>query len=1048
MRPAANNLLDATNYVYENSILPWNVTGITDLNGTRRWTVTYDTRGRALTSAGPNGADQSTVSYGTVGSTFTRTATNALGKSTVYQFSRVSLYDAALTAVNGQASTNCPSSTRSYAYTNGFISSDTDEEGRVTSYVRESRGLPTSITRGYGTSQAVTTTYTWNPNFVLPTQVVQPGLTTAFTWNSSAQLTQVTQTDTTTQTVPYSTNGQTRTWTYTYTSTGGYLASVDGPLAGSGDTVSYAYNSQGYLQSVTNEVGLVTQFTAWNGRGQPTSMTDPNGVVTNLGYDGVGRLTSITVDPAGINAVTSLTYNAVGDITQVTRPNAAYLQLTWNDARRLTTITDNNGATVNYVRDAMGDVTSRTIKDSGGNTQLAQTATFDELGRFLTFVGAATQTWTYAYDRTSNEVSATDPRSNVHHWAFDSLNRLISETNEDSSVVSLTRNGKDEVTKYTDPRSLATNYVRDGFGEIIQRASPDSGTAVYQYNPQGKVTSITDGNGIVTNLAYDNAGRLLSKQYPASTGENISYTWDSTAGGNNGKGRITEIDDASGSVKWSYDKLGRIVQETKTTAGIAYTIGYAYDSAGNISQVTYPSGRTVSFARDADGRISGVTTTPAGGSGTTLASGITYEPFGPLASLAYGNGLTLTKSFTQDYLLSSVVVHDTTSGTTIVNRGYSRTDNLNLTGIADNVTTGNTESYSYTPSRRLQNGSGAYGALTDSYDGVGNRAQEVLGSTASVYNYPSGSNLLSSISQGGSTVRSLGYDGAGNIVSDSRSGIAYTYAYNNRNRLAQVTVASVVQANYVYDGLERLAIRTTVNMTPSGTTHYVYDLSGRLISEATSSGTIQTEYVWVDGLPLAVFANLDTQTPSQWYVHPDHLNRPVRMTDSTEALVWDAVYWPFGAVYSITGSAVNNLRFPGQYFLLEAGVHYNWYRHYDPTLGRYTQPDPLEFVNGPSLYAYVDGNPVFRTDPTGRFWPEVAGIAIMGGLTWEWFEYFSHPSHLPRPLPPQPVPQNACTFDYPQRAPGAEFRNWTPPVQQSQGPQFPEPPEPPEWPMK
>ena len=75
------------------------------------------------------------------------------------------------------------------------------------------------------------------------------------------------------------------------------------------------------------------------------------------------------------------------------------------------------------------------------------------------------------------------------------------------------------------------------------------------------------------------------------------------------------------------------------------------------------------------------------------------------------------------------MVQDTGSGTTIVNRGHSRTDNLNLTGIADNVTTGNTESYSYTPSRRLQNGSGAYGALTDSYDGVGNRTQEVLGST-------------------------------------------------------------------------------------------------------------------------------------------------------------------------------------------------------------------------------------------------------------------------------------------------------------------------------
>jgi RHS repeat-associated protein len=58
------------------------------------------------------------------------------------------------------------------------------------------------------------------------------------------------------------------------------------------------------------------------------------------------------------------------------------------------------------------------------------------------------------------------------------------------------------------------------------------------------------------------------------------------------------------------------------------------------------------------------------------------------------------------------------------------------------------------------------------------------------------------------------------------------------------------------------------------------------------------------------------------------------------------VYRPFGEVHVITGSASNNLRFPGQYFLIEAGLHYNWHRHSDPTVGRYLQADPLEFVDG------------------------------------------------------------------------------------------------------
>jgi RHS repeat-associated protein len=89
------------------------------------------------------------------------------------------------------------------------------------------------------------------------------------------------------------------------------------------------------------------------------------------------------------------------------------------------------------------------------------------------------------------------------------------------------------------------------------------------------------------------------------------------------------------------------------------------------------------------------------------------------------------------------------------------------------------------------------------------------------------------------------------------------------------------------------------------------------------------------------------------------------MTDGSESVVWDAVCNSFGDVNSMPGSATNNMRFPGQYFLLEDGLHYNWYRRHDPTLGRYIQPDPLGFVNGPSAYANARSSPLMKTDITG-----------------------------------------------------------------------------------
>ncbi|MBV9978461.1 hypothetical protein [Bradyrhizobium sp.] len=313
-------------YLYENASFPFALTGIINENGVRFATYTYGTDGRVAAEQHAGGVEQNTFSYDDVAGT--TTITNPLSKQAVYYFEKDSRGLPRLTHIAGQPSTNCVASDSYFANNaSDFVTDEADAEGRVTHYDRDARGLPTAVTRGYGTASAVVTSYTWHTTLHVPTQIVDPGLTTALTWNPSGQLSQVTQTDTTSQTVPYSTNGQTRAWSYTYDAYGNLLT-VDGPLAGTGDTVTYTHNSSGFLASVTNEVGQVTTITAWNGRGQPTSITDPNGVARNLAYDSLGRLTSTTVDPTGLSAVTTIAYNAVGDITQISRPNGAYLHYT------------------------------------------------------------------------------------------------------------------------------------------------------------------------------------------------------------------------------------------------------------------------------------------------------------------------------------------------------------------------------------------------------------------------------------------------------------------------------------------------------------------------------------------------------------------------------------------------------------------------------------------------------------------------------------------------------------------------------------------------
>jgi RHS repeat-associated protein len=117
--------------------------------------------------------------------------------------------------------------------------------------------------------------------------------------------------------------------------------------------------------------------------------------------------------------------------------------------------------------------------------------------------------------------------------------------------------------------------------------------------------------------------------------------------------------------------------------------------------------------------------------------------------------------------------------------------------------------------------------------------------------------------------------------------------------------------------------------------------------------------------PLAVVNGVGTAGVAIWNVSVDHLNRPVLMTNATKVAMWTAVWQPWGGAHSITGTATLDTRFPGQWYQSETGLHYNWHRSYDPTIGRYTQPDPLGFVDGPSVYGYEGGMPQSAVDYDG-----------------------------------------------------------------------------------
>jgi RHS repeat-associated protein len=182
---------------------------------------------------------------------------------------------------------------------------------------------------------------------------------------------------------------------------------------------------------------------------------------------------------------------------------------------------------------------------------------------------------------------------------------------------------------------------------------------------------------------------------------------------------------------------------------------------------------------------------------------------------------------------------------------------------------------------------------------------------------------------------------------------------NQNNRLVRVETGGTVLAEYAYDGFERRVKKVAGGVT----THYHYDLNGRLIAETAGAGNPIRDYVHIDGEPVAMQV-YGAGAGWYWFLN-DHLGTPQKLVDNAGAVVWQAAYMPFGEARVLTADIENNLRFPGQYFDAESGLHYNWHRYYDPETGRYLRPDPIGLAGGINLFAYVQNDPVNWIDIEG-----------------------------------------------------------------------------------
>lgn len=958
-------------YEYPGDYRANELTGITDEAGVRYATWTYSvTTGQVTKSEHAGSVDQYLFSYPT---DTTRTVTDPTGTVRTYTVKKVQGHPRISASPSNCGGCSEPKAQK-YDF-QGNIISRTDFNNQLTCYAYDtSRNLETVRVEGFastvtacpgnlstyvptaGTQQRKITT-SWHSTYRLPTQVVEPNRTTAFTYDGAGNLRTRTITDTN------ATPNVSRTWTYTYNSAGMVLT-ADGPRTDVADVTTYAYYNCttgyqcGQLQSITNALNQVTTYNSYNAHGQPLTITDPNGVVTTLTYDARQRVTSRQVG----SEVTSYSYWPTGLLKRVTLSDGSYTEYTYDLAHRLSRVADAAGNYVQYTLDNMGNRIAERVYDPSAVLHRTHTRVYNSLNflyQDLNAAGTPAVTTTYGYDTAGNQTSIAAPLSRNTSMLFDELHRLKQISDPGSGVTQFTYDANDNLAAVSDPRTLATSYAYNGFGDLLTQTSPDTGQTISTYDSGGNLATSTDARGAVSAFTYDVLNRVTSAVYRvgSTADQTITFTYDT---GTNGVGRLRSAADANHSTTWTYDALGRVTGKGQTIGTLTRSIGYAYTN-GNLVGIVTPSGQAVGFGYDTNHRVSSISV-----NGTTVLAGVTYEPLAGPSGWTWGNGTGASRAYDADGRITQIASGGVTNT-------YGFDDASRITSIADVNVPANSWTFGYDSRDRLTNASSTGVSQGFTYDANGNRLTQT-GTAPWTLTISPTSNRLTATS--GTQVRSYSYDAAGNPA--AYGGI--TFDYNNRNRLRSFTVGSVT-SNYLYNALGQRIHR---NDGASGSVVYMYDEAGHLIGEYDGAGALIQETVWLGDIPVATIRP-NGGTVAIYYVHADHLGTPRTVTrPSDNAIMWRWASDPFGAAGPNEnpqgqGAFVYNLRLPGQVYESRTGLNYNYFRDYDPQVGRYVESDPIGLLGGLNTYSYVDGNPVSAIDAMGLCWSNARAIGHFYG---------------------------------------------------------------------
>jgi RHS repeat-associated protein len=985
----------------------------------RTTTNTYDSLNDRLTTTDPRGTT-TTTTYDAHGNLLSRSrplSGTSEVQTTTYTYGDPS-HPGDVTAM-----TDPEGRTGKYTYgVNGDRTSTTDPLGDKTTYTYNAVGWPLTMVSPRGNMSGAnpasfTTTYAHN-NFGQITETVGPlGRKTTNQYDPDRNLIASTDADGKMRMYTYDAVGEQTavhradgtTLQTTYWPDGTVKEQIDG----AGHSTRYEYNSLGRVAAVTDPLGRTTRY-GYDLGGNRTTVTDREGRVTTMTYDTANEPTTVTYSDGKTPNVTGITYSADGERTGQTDGSGTW-SWTWDSLHRLTSVTEGKNGTVKYVYDLRNNPTGITYPNGHSVTR-----GYDAAGRWTSLTDWLGTTTTFAYDPDGNMTAETLPTgtgiTDAATYANDDTLSSISDTQGASALfaANYTRDANRQLTGDSSQSTSEGGYGYTALNQLCYAggsgascASPPSGATGYHYDSADNLTRMG-----ATTQTFDAAGELTGTSTPGGAGGPGEESEQEGIKHELGPEQTVVHNETHPPMNMPGTReAGLLPSVTSGKIVFAHTTGHR----GVVSQLVSTSGANdlvLAFVSAKEPRGGGQRVANIRGGGlkwTAVTSGSFSDGYVSIWKARASQRLKRTRVSVKLHaagLPVALAVVGFDSGASVVSgaRGSGRSGAANITTTVPtdagvwavgqeavrhaklrplNGQTLKTQVNAPTNATSwLQSGapvsagslvlgdstpkssSWALAAVTIQEDPGGTAKAAPWSEAPREVSLAEGANssasYLASTSRGaaeahalaspGNETRTFSYDAEGDRTGFTASnGASQSYSYDQALELTGVGG----DVSYTYSG-DRLRMSKTVGVT---TMPFTWDVSSGV--PVVLEDGINAYVYGPGGLPLEQVSG----NTALWF-HHDQLGSTRLLTNGTGQAVATYAYTPYGSLLSSSGTASTPLLYAGQYRDSESGLYYLRARYYDPDTAQFVSRDPANAITR-SAYAYVGGNPVNVTDPSG-----------------------------------------------------------------------------------